>query len=136
MAKESGVKVILKVGDAADPEVFTDLKGQKDTRMSGAGNAIDVSDKTTGGWGSTLAGTRNMTVTASGLVVWPDTTGIDVLRGHWEAGTTVNCELVLNDNGDKYSGAFSITQLDIGGASDGATEYSVTLQNAGQPTHS
>jgi predicted secreted protein len=48
----------------------------------------------------------------------------------------VNCELILNDTGNMYAGAFSITQLDIGGANDGATEYSVTLQNAGQPTYS
>ncbi|KKJ75446.1 hypothetical protein WH95_18570 [Kiloniella litopenaei] len=136
MAKESGVKVILKVGDGADPEAFNDLSGQKDTRMSGAANAVDVSDKTTGGWGSTLPGTRNMTVTSSGFAVWPDTNGLQILRAHWEAGTNVNCELILNDSGNKYAGAFSITQLDIGGANDGATEYSVTLQNAGQPTYS
>ena len=135
MSKESGINVLLKVGDGVTPtEVFTELAGQKDTRMSGAGNPIDSSDKTTGGWGTTMSGTRNMTVTASGIAVWPDTTGIERLRTQWEAGATVNCELILNAQGDKYAGAFSITQFDVGGGHDGATEYSFTLQNSGQPT--
>ena len=85
--------------------------------MSGSGNPIDVSDKTTGGWGSTISGTRNMTVTAT-VANWPDTTGLDRLRGVWESGGTVNCEPILNDAGDKYDGA-SVTQFDVGGGYDG-----------------
>ena len=136
MSKESGVKVLLRVGDGATPtEAFTALAGQRDTRMSGSGSPIDVSDKTTGGWGSTISGTRNMTVTATGVANWPDTTGLDRLRGVWESGGTVNCELILNDAGHKYGGAFSVTQFDVGGGHDGATEYSITLQNSGQPTY-
>ena len=139
MGKESGVKVLLKVGDGATGttpgEVFTTLAGQKDTRMSGSGNPVDTSDKTTGGWGSSISGTRNMTVTATGLAVWPDMAGIDRLRSVWEGGETVNCELILNEAGAKYTGAFAITQFDVGGSNDGATEYSITLQNSGQPTY-
>lgn len=134
MSKEAGKKVILKVGDGGGTEVFTALAGQSDTRLSLQGNPIDVSDKTTNNWGATIAGTLAATVTVSGYPDWPDTAGWDTLRTHFEAGTTVNCQLVVNNDGDYYQGAFSVTGFDVGGAEDGATEYSITLQAAGALT--
>ena len=131
MGKEGGKKVILKIGDGGGTEVFTALAGQKDTRLSLQGQPIDVSDKTTNNWGSTLPGTIKASVSVSGYPVWPDTAGWTRLRTIFEAGTTVNCQLILNDTGDYYDGAFSVTGFDIGGENDGATEYSITLENSG-----
>ena len=134
MAKESGVNVLLKIGDGGDPETFTSLAGQKSTRMTGAASPIDTSDKTTGGWGSTLPGTRSMTISCSGVAHWPDQLGVHRVRAAWEAGEDITCELVLNSAGDKYTVPLSVTQCDIGGDDDSATEYSFTLQNASAPT--
>lgn len=135
MAKEGGKKVVLKVGNGATPtEVFAPLQGQKNAEFSGSAASIDVSDKTTNNWGSTLPGTLNAQVTVSGYPVWPDTTGWDALRAAWQAGTPVNCHLVMNAAGDYWSGAFNITGFNVGGANDGATEYSITLANYGALT--
>lgn len=131
MGKESGKKVLVKVGDGADPEVFTAIAGQKDGRLALAASPVDVSDKTTDGWGSTITGTKNATVTVSGVANWPDTNGINRIQAAFEADEAINCEFVYNTAGDKYSGPMSITQFEVGGANDGATEYSITLQNAG-----
>jgi len=135
MAKEHGQKVLLQIEDPGTPGTYNTLSGQKDTRMQGAGNPIDASDKTDNGWGSTLTGTRNMTITATGNVNWPDTNGIDQLRQAWEAGTPLNCKIILNNAGNSYTGSFYVTAFDIGGSEQSPTEYSITLQNDGQPTY-
>ncbi len=135
MGKEVGKNVILKVGNGATPtEVFTALAGQRDAKLTINGQSIDVSDKTTNNWGATLAGTLNATVTVSGFVSWPDTTGWDALRLKALAGSTVNFELVVNAAGDKFKGPFSITSFNIGGEQNSGTSYDITLESAGALT--
>ena len=116
-------------------EKFTSLDGQDDTSRDGSGSPIDVSDKTTGGWGATLTGTRSLSISCSGNAKWPDTDGIDYLREIWEAGSTVNCKAVDNAVGDHYYGPFSVTQHNVSGATDSGTKYSIGLQNASRPTY-
>ena len=136
MANEPGTKVLLKVGDGGTPtELFNSLAGQQDTEMSGEATTDDITDKDNAGWGGTLNVLRNMTVTASGKAKWPDTTGLDALRTAWEAGSDVNCEVVLNAAGSKYSGAFQVSSFNVSGSHAGATSYSVTLQNNGTVTY-
>lgn len=135
MAKERGTKVLLKVGDGSSPETFTTLGGQRDTRMAGAANPIDVGDKLDADWGSTMGGIKNMTITVSGIADWPDTDGLDAIRQAWVSGEDINCRIVLNAAGENYEGAFQVTQFEIGGSYQGATEYSITLANNGAPTY-
>lgn len=136
MPQESGTKVILKVGDGGTPtEVFTDLGGQQDTEMTGDSTTADITDKTNLGWGSTLNVLRNLNVTASGKVVWPDTAGLAALRVAWETGANINCELILNAAGDKYTAPFTVTSFNISGSHTDATMYNITLGNAGAPTY-
>tara|TARA_R100001244_G_scaffold2541_10_gene3993 strand:- start:80 stop:505 length:426 start_codon:yes stop_codon:yes gene_type:complete len=135
VAKERGTKVLLKIGDGASPEVFSTLAGQQDTRMAGASNPIDVGAKEDGDWGATLGGIKNMTVTATGIANWPDTTGLEAIRVAWQAGTDINCRVVLSAAGQNYVGPFQVTQFDVGGTHTGATEYSITVVNNGAPTY-
>lgn len=135
MAKERGTKVLLKVGDGSSPETFTILAGQRDTRMAGASNPIDIGDKLDADWGATMGGIKNMTITVSGIADWPDTDGLDAIRQAWVSGEDINCRIVLNAAGENYEGAFQVTQFEIGGSYQGATEYSITLANNGAPTY-
>lgn len=132
---ESGIKVILKIGDGAGSEVFTELAGQKSTQINLTSSPVDTSNKTTGGWGRTLPGLNNGTVSCSGTAEWPDTAGITRLETAFLARGTVNCELIKNEAGDKWSGAFAITSFDVSGEDNGPTTYSITLQNAGALTN-
>lgn len=134
MAQESGVECVLKVEDPLTPASYIKLPGQTDTRRTLAGNPIDTSNKDDGGWGSSITGTRNMTVTVSGVKPWPTPAIHKALEDASRAGTPVLCELVYGANGEKDAGQFYVTQNDLGGAQDGATEYSFTLQNNGEPT--
>jgi predicted secreted protein len=126
-AEAAGEEVTVKL------ESFAKLKGQRDTRSSGAGNPIDTSSKDSGGFGSSIAGTRNQSVTVAGIIRWPDT-ALDKLRVHWADGTRPWCKLVMNEAGDHWFGQYAVTQFDGGGSNDSATEYSVTLQNAIRPS--
>ena len=134
MGKESGVNVLFKISNDGGT-TYISVAGQKDTQMSGSGNPIDVSDKTTGGWGAVIQGTRSVTITLSGIANWPDTDGLQLLRDAWENQTLIDGRFVLNAAGNNYTGDFSVTQFDLGAAHDGATEYNVTLQNADALTY-
>lgn len=136
MPQESGVNVVLKVGDGGTPtETFTTLGGQQDTEMTGDTTTADITDKSNAGWGSTLNVLRNFNVTASGKAVWPDTAGFDALRTAWHGGNNVNCELILNAAGDKYTALMTITQFNVSGSHTDATSYNITLANAAAPTY-
>ena len=135
MAKEAGTKVLLQISDGGAPPTFTTLKGQQSTEFVGATETDDITDKSQSGWGSTLNVLRNGTVNVQGKADWPDTTGIDAIRTAWEAGTDVDCKLVLNNAGANYTGAFQVTQFNVSGAQNNATEYDFTLQNNGALTY-
>ena len=135
MPQESGVNVLLKVGNGASPEVFATLGGQQDTELTGDTTTADITDKSNNGWGSMLNVLRNLNVTASGKVVWPDTTGLAALRTAWQTGANINCELILNAAGDKYTASMTITAFNVSGSHTDATMYNITLANAGAPTY-
>jgi TP901-1 family phage major tail protein len=135
MAKEAGKNCIVKVGNGATPtEVFNAVQGQRSGSVSFEADSVDVSDKTTDGWGAVIAGTRRATITVGGVAVWGDANGLDRLKEVFLAGENINSQIIVNAAGDGYEGNFSITNFEITGEHDGATEYSFTLQNAGAVT--
>lgn len=135
MGKESGNNVIVKVGNGATPtEVFTALKGQTSSKLTMNGKPIDISDKTSGNWGATLAGTLDASVSVSGFPDWPDTDGWDKLRAAFIANGTINCELVVNASGAKFKGPFAITSFNLDGPVNAGTGYDITLQASGPLT--
>ena len=135
MAKESGVNIKLQVSAEDSPETWVDVAGQRDTQMQGSASVVDIADKSSGGWGASLAGPRSVSVTCAGVANWPDTNGLELLRSRWDpgasVGASVRCKLVLNAAGAAYVGDFHITEFSATGTHDGSTNYSVTLQNAG-----
>lgn len=129
MAAESGLKVLLKVGDGGTPtEVFTVLAGQQNTTMGGSTNIADITDKSNNGWELGLATTRSGKVSCSGVAKWD--AQLARLEKQWLAGDTVNCECVLNAAGDKYAGPFYVASFEISGETKDATKYSIELQPA------
>jgi len=126
--KEQGLNVLLYVGDSQSPTTYSILKGQRQTQIQLTGQQIDTADKTSGGWATSMQGLKSATVTAQGLVDWPDTTGFAAIRAAFTAGTTIQCKLVLDTAGKYIAGTFAVTQCSISGAHDGATEYDIQLQ--------
>ena len=137
MAKESGVKVLLQVSDPAQsPTAFVTVAGQQSTEFVGETETDDITDKSQQGWGATLNVLRRGTVNCQGKADWPDSDGLDKVRAAWEAGTDLECRLVLNDANANYTGLFQVTQFNVSGTQVNATEYNFTLASNGTLTYS
>jgi TP901-1 family phage major tail protein len=133
MAKEKGTNILLKVGAIGSPSgAFTALQGQRTGTFAGSADPIDVSDKTQQGWKSYLSGLKDGTVTVGGIAEWaasPDNLG--TIRDAWLNDTPVECRLVYNSAGGYFQGNFYVTQFELSGNHDGATEYSLQLSPDG-----
>lgn len=123
---EPGKTVILKVGNGATSEVFTTLGGQQQTAWDGSTQSSDTTDKSNNGWQTVQVNTINGTVNVNGVAKWD--AQLKRLWTQWLARDTVNCELIMNIEGDKLSGPFSITQMQVDGNVADAVKYNITLQ--------
>lgn len=135
MAAEKGLNVLLKVSGGS-PTSYVAVAGQQSTNFTTENTAADITDKTNSGWSSTLQVLHGATITCSGVPIWPDTDGLDVIRSNWTAQTDVDCQIVLNSSNSNYTGVFQVTSFDITGEHTDATKYSFTLQNNGVLTYS
>ena len=135
MAKESGVHVILAVSEGS-PTSFVTVAGQQNTEFVGETETDDVTDKSQQGWGATLNVLRRATVNCQGKADWPDSSGLDLVRTAWQAGSDLECRLTLNAAGANYVGLFQVTSFNVSGTQSDATEYAFTLANNGALTYS
>lgn len=132
MPAESGVNVLLKVGNGLSPETFTTLEGQQSGTFGGNTEVADTTDKSNDGWKSGMPTLLDGTVQVSGVVKWD--ASFERLQTVWRARGTVNCQLVLNEDGDYESGAFRVTNFQITGEVRDATRYDITLMPDGALT--
>ena len=132
MAAESGINVLLQVGPNPDdsPQVFTTLGGQQNTQLTINSATDDITDKSNQGWGGTLATLNNATITVSGVIDAADTI-FQRIRTVANARTPIRYRCLIDIAGDYYEGSFNVTSFEETGAHDGATRYSITLQNDG-----
>jgi TP901-1 family phage major tail protein len=132
MAKEKGTKVLLKVSPSGSPSSFSALQGQRTGTFAGSADPIDVSDKTQDGWKSYLSGLKDGTVSVTGVAEWgasPD--NLEYIRLAWITDATIECRLLLNNAGAYFHGDFFVTQFEVTGNHDGATEYSLQFSPNG-----
>ena len=125
---ESGTKVLLKIGDGGTPtEVFTTMPGQTSTRFGGTTSTADTTSKDDSGWQTSIAITKSGQVSCSGNYPGGGNAVIERIEDQWIAGNAINCEILINADGDKYSGSFAITNWEIDGPADGKSTYSLEL---------
>ena len=130
MADEKGIHCLLKVGDqASGASTFTALEGQIDTTFDGSTNVADTTDKGHEGWQTGVATTRSGTVTCTGNLK-TSRTQLDLLEAAWAGGTTHECQIVFDEAGNGYEGAFYVTALNISGSVNDVVKYSLTLTPA------
>lgn len=137
MAKQVGRAMLVKIGDGADPEVFSNLCGLTSKSLTMNNSAIDVTtpDCTTPEgalWTETLAGVKNISISGDGL--FEDSAA--ELRANTIAmanDNIVNMQVVVPDFGT-YAGAFRIDSLEYGGAAEGGVTYSLSLGSSGVVT--
>jgi len=137
MAKQLGRALLVKIGDAATPEVFSNLCGLNSKSLTINNSSIDVTtpDCTTPEgalFTATLAGLKNVSVSGDGF--FEDSTAEARMNTvAMAADNSVNMEIVVPDFGT-YAGAFRISSLEFGGETEGGVTYSISLESNGAVT--
>lgn len=130
MAAERGSAFLLKIGDGADPIVYSVIAGLRTTQMSINGEAVNITTKDSGGWRELLsrAGVRSVSVSAAGIF-----TGSDAelrIRNHALAGAIDDYELSF-ESGERMRGKFLISRLDYAGDYNGERSFTFNLESSG-----
>lgn len=134
-----GVDFLLKIntGTESDP-IWTTLGGQRGATMKFQADEIDASDKTSGGWKSTIPGLRSWGIEADALILTDDS-GTDTDAGYVKLQdcylnrTKVQVQYVRKD-GTIWQGFATITDLSEEAPHDDVATYKVTLSGIGAPT--
>lgn len=133
MGKVAGVDVLLKVrNEAGELQV---VGGQTGATLNREAETIDTTDKTSGGYSSSLAGIISWSIDADGFVVLGDE-AFDLIEDAFEAREKLVAEIRVgkddNADGRTYTGDVYIVDLPLEFAQDDAVTYSISLQGDGK----
>lgn len=130
MGAEKGSTFLLKIGDGAEPPVFSTVAGMRTTQMQVNGEAVNVTSKDSGGWRELLsgAGVRSVSVSASGL--FTGSAAEARVKANALAGVLDDYELSF-ESGERMRGRFLVTRLDYSGDYNGERNYALSLESSG-----
>jgi TP901-1 family phage major tail protein len=132
MSKVAGVDVLLKVKDS-DTGTLTVVGGQTGASMSRSASTISTTDKTSGGWSSSLVGIKSFSISAEGFVSLGNA-GQELLETAFDNRENVFVEIRLGADSDAegvtYTGECVITSLENEFSQDDAVTFSVELEGA------
>lgn len=136
MAKQLGRSFLLKVGDGEASETFTTVAGINSKSITVNNSAIDVTtpDATTPGgalWSQSMSGLKQVTVSGDGIFIDESAQEGRLNTVAMSAAATANFEIVIPDFGT-YSGEFRITSFELGGETEGAVTFSISLESNGE----
>ena len=133
MSVEKGSAFLLKIGNGDVPLTYATIAGLRTTQLQVSGEAVNVTNKDSGGWRELLsgAGTRSVTVNAAGIFLGSQAES--AIRANALAGTLDDYELSFED-GAKMRGRFLIQRLDYSGDFNGERSYTLTLESSGPVT--
>ncbi|MBV9548272.1 MAG: phage major tail protein, TP901-1 family [Alphaproteobacteria bacterium] len=130
MTTQRGRDLLLKIGDGAEPEVFTTIAGLKAKTLAFNAGSIDVTNADSAdGWRELMAGGVK-SATLSGAGVFKDAASDAALRGAFFAGSAPNWQVVIPSFGT-VEGPFRLTALQYDGPHDGEVKISLSLASAG-----
>lgn len=132
MSKVAGVDVLLKVHEKESGEL-TVVGGQTGASLSRSAETIDVSDKTTGGWSSSLVGLKSWAIEAEGFVSLANK-GQEKLEDAFDNREKIYVEIRVgtedDEDGVTYKGQCVITELSNEFSQDDAVTFSLSLEGA------
>jgi TP901-1 family phage major tail protein len=128
------VLVFLNYGEGATyaAPVWALIGGQRNAGLSMSADEIDLSDKTSGGFGETDQGIKSTEISLEGLIV----TGSPVLKeikAAFLAGEAVDILRWAKD-GTSDRNWYSITEFSDDAPHDDAVTITITLKGMGEPT--
>ncbi len=130
MSAEKGSAFLLKIGDGAEPPVFSTVAGMRTTQMQVNGEAVNVTSKDSGGWRELLsgAGLRSVSVAASGI--FTGSAAEARVKSNALGGLLDDYELSF-ESGERMRGQFLVTRIDYSGDYNGERNYTLSLESSG-----
>ena len=130
MASEKGSAFLLKVGDGANPPVYTTIAGLRTTQLSVNADTVVVTNKGSGGWRELLSGAGVRSVSLSGAGVFSGTAAEARIKASALAGILDDYQVSF-ESGERLAGRFLITRLDYAGDFNGERTYTLALESSG-----
>lgn len=129
--KVAGVDVLVKVKKAEGTMVA--VGGQTGASLSRSAETIDVTDKTSNGWASSIAGVKSWSVDADGFVTLGDE-AMELLEKAFDERKPVELEIRMGGNDDAngvtYTGSAFITDFPLDFSQDSAVTYTLAFSSA------
>jgi TP901-1 family phage major tail protein len=131
MAAERGSAFLLKIGDGAATPTYSTVAGLKTTQLSINGNAVEITNKGSGGWRELLsgAGVRSVSVAASGI--FTGSAAEAQVKALALSGALESYQLSF-ESGDQMQGEFLVTRLEYAGDFNGERNYTIALESSGE----
>lgn len=129
--KIAGVDVLLKVKDKLGAS--TVLGGQTDCTLNRSAETIDVTDKTSGGYKTSMAGLLSWSVDCDGFVVLGDAS-YELIEEYFMNREPVEVEVRIGGGTDAdgvtYSGSGYIVDLPLEFGQEDAVTYALSIEGA------
>lgn len=136
-----GLKLLLKVGNGASPEVFTakcSINAERGISFKAGTNdneVIDCADPEALAWLLREKTNLSCDITGAGTLNTPD---VQEFFDWTTSPDAKNCQFIVDvpaaDGGVIFLGAFHLTQFDITGAKGAKTQVSIALNSDGEVT--
>ncbi|HKR16995.1 phage tail protein [Rhizorhapis sp.] len=130
MGAEKGSAFLLKVGNGGTPVIYATVAGLRTTQLSVNGEAVNVTNKDSGGWRELLSGAGVRSVSVSGAGIFTGSAAEVRVRGNVLAGAIDDYELSF-ESGERMRGRFLVTRLDYAGDYNGERSYTMSLESSG-----
>ena len=130
MSAEKGSAFLLKIGNGANPPVFSTMAGLRTTQLSVNGEPVNVTSKDSGGWRELLSGAGVRSVSVAGSGIFTGSAAEGRIKGNALAGTIDDYELSF-ESGGRMRGRFLVTRLDYSGDYNGERNYALSLESSG-----
>ena len=133
MAAQQGKALLMKIGNAASPEVFTTIGGMRSNTLTMNDEMVDVTNKDSAGARTILAqgGVNSITIAGSG--VFTDSASETTLKGKFNVSALTNYQFLVPTFGT-FTGSFMLTTLEYAGEYNGEVTYSFTFESSGAIT--
>ena len=129
----SGRSMLLKIGDAASPEVFTAIGGIQTKSVSVNNNPVDVSDDSAS-YQKMLSAGGIQAYEISGSGVSKSSAQFLALKAAAAARSELNYQ-ITNGLGDTVEGMFVITSFEETGGHTDAQTFNISLSSGGAITY-
>ncbi len=131
MAAQLGSAMLIKIGDAASPEVFTTVAGLRTKSFAINSETVEITNSDSASkMRELLAGAGIISMTFSGDGVFTDAAVDATMETKAIAGGIDNYEVTIPSFGT-FTGAFQIVSLEYAGEHNAEVTHSLAFESAG-----